>query len=223
METKPYRLIMKKNPYKGKLITFSGIDGSGKTTLAKLLYTYLDKKGVPVFQYKTPSIKIKQYSYQKEYELSYFNTDESKLDLFSLCTISLGDRYLLLKKSIIQQLKEGAIVICDRYVFTAFVEMLSFNLPKQEVRLIKQLIKRFLQPDLAFFLEVDPEIAFKRIVNRNNKDEQFYDENKLRLSSKFFLKVASNNDYSIVLSQNESIENSFGTIKNNVDDLLAKK
>ena len=217
----PRKLEMNKNPYKGKLISLSGIDGSGKSSLMNLLNIYLMEKDFNVIQFKTPSKEIKEYSYQKEYERTNFCYEESQLDLFSLCTISLGDRFLLLRKRIIPHIKKGGIVICDRYVFTAIVEMLAFNLPNKEIKLIESIISRFIEPDLAFFLKVDSEIAFKRIAERNDPNDRIIDQNKLKLSAKYFKEIASTNGYPIISTQSDSINNSFKKVKYYVDNLLA--
>ena len=46
---------MRKNPYKGRFFLLEGIDGSGKTTQAKLLAEHLKREGYPVFLTREPT------------------------------------------------------------------------------------------------------------------------------------------------------------------------
>lgn len=93
------------------LITFEGIDLSGKSTQAKLLHDYLKKRKNRSILVREPggtiiSEKIRRILLDRE------NHDMEYLTEFLLFSAS---RHQLVKEVIVPHLKKGFIVICDRY------------------------------------------------------------------------------------------------------------
>jgi len=100
---------------KGKLIVIDGIDGSGKATQSKLLAIRLKKE-----KYKVQQIEFPQYESNLfgeligEYLRGRFG-DFTKMDPRLASVLYAGDRYET-KEKIEKWLKDGSIVIADRYV-----------------------------------------------------------------------------------------------------------
>jgi len=71
-----------------------------------------------------------------------------------------ADRAFHLEKEIIPLLKRGIGVICDRYAFSS----LAFGLPSSnDLDWLINLQRKFLLPDITFFLKVSSEVCIKRI------------------------------------------------------------
>src|SRR5438046_6123348 len=101
------------HPYPGRLITVEGIDGSGKSTQLGLLDRWLTARGYRVRFTEWNSSRLVRRAMKRG----------KKKDLLTPTTFSLlhavdfADR---LTYQIIPPLKDGMIVLADRYGYTAF-------------------------------------------------------------------------------------------------------
>ena len=101
------------NPYPGKLVVVEGIDGSGKSTQLGLLAQWLRSEGHLVIFSEWNSSPIVRATTARG----------KKRQLLTPLTFSLihatdfSDR---VERDIVPALKAGAIVLADRYVYTAF-------------------------------------------------------------------------------------------------------
>ena len=106
------KLEMQKNEFEGKLITFCGLDGCGKTTQIKRLKEWLENNGYKVYLTKQPSDFVRNSDIFRTY------MDSPTHDAFDYRALSLlcaSDRVQHSNRVISQKLKEGYIVISDRY------------------------------------------------------------------------------------------------------------
>jgi dTMP kinase len=106
---------MIKNPYPGKFIVFEGLDGSGQSTQANLLKSFLTEKGLAVVLTKEPT-KVSSVS-QKIREVL---DEKRKITPKELQELFVQDRREHLADLVIPALKENKIVISDRYFFSTF-------------------------------------------------------------------------------------------------------
>lgn len=186
---------MKKRIRKGILIVFEGIDGSGKTTQAKLLYQKLDSLGFDVELFKEPSSstwgrKIKEYSL---YEDSL--TPEEELELF------IKDREENIKMNIKPSLAKKKIVLLDRYYFSTIAYQGAKGI---DIELIKRLNKKIaIEPDLVFIFDVEPKIGLARIENRKKKEKLFEKEDYLKKVREIFKSI--DNEKIIKIDASKSI------------------
>ena len=98
------------------LITFEGIDGSGKSTQAKRLYEYLKARGYKVSLYRDPgSTPLAEKI--RELLLSFEMDPTTELLLFE------SARSSLVWERIFPDLKEGKIVILDRFIAVSYTHL----------------------------------------------------------------------------------------------------
>src|SRR5512140_3873018 len=97
----------------GKLSAVEGLDGSGKSTQVYLIKRWLDLSGYKVFFTEWNSSSIVREATRKGKRRNLLTPTT-----FSLihCT-DFADRY---ERQILPLLKAGYLVLCDRYMFTAF-------------------------------------------------------------------------------------------------------
>lgn len=169
---------MKKNIYPGKFIVFEGLDGSGQTTQANLLKNFLEKKGFNVFLTKEPT-KDSEFGKIIDKVLHH----KEKISSLELQKLFIKDREWHLKNVIEPTLKEGKIVISDRYFFSTF----AFGGIDVDMEKLIKLNDKFLMPDLTIFLDVRPEICIKRILKRKKEIAFFEKEEKLKRVYKNYL------------------------------------
>lgn len=152
---------------RGKFITFEGCDGCGKSTQLRLWSDYLTKTGVPhIFTREPGGGKISEAI--REILLNGKNaemTDECEALLYAAArTQHLSDR-------VEPALKEGKLVVCDRYVdsslaYQAYARGLGVDL----ISKINSFALEKYPPDVTVFIDLTPEEAFARKHGADEND-----------------------------------------------------
>jgi dTMP kinase len=197
---------------KGFLVAFEGIDGSGKTTQAKLLYEHLTMKGLKVVSSKEPTDSI--YG-QKIKKLAQGERDLTKpLDEYRLF---INDRKIHVENLINPALQEKKIVILDRYYFSTIAYQGALGL---DVGKIKEENESFSPiPEIVFLLNVPPRVGIIRIQKgREEKPNLFEQEKYLSDVSKVF--NALNEDYIVHLDGVDGVDIIHNKIINVIDDVV---
>jgi dTMP kinase len=139
---------------RGKLFVVEGIDGSGKSTQLDLLHKWLVSQGyLVVFSEwnSSPIVKTTTKRGKKRHLLSPVS--------FSL--IHAADFANRIHAEILPALQAGAIVLADRYVYTAFARDAVRGLSKDWLR---RLYSFAVKPTLAFYFDVPLDEAVHRIM-----------------------------------------------------------
>lgn len=140
--------------YPGKLIAVEGLDGSGKSTQLYLLKRWLEMKGLKVHltEWNSSLLVKKATSKGKKRQLLTPTT-------FSLihCT-DFADRY---ERQILPLLKAGFIVLCDRYIYTAFARDAVRGCPRPWLH---KLYSFACTPDITLFFNTPLPVALGRIL-----------------------------------------------------------
>jgi dTMP kinase len=145
--------------YPGRLFVVEGVDGSGKSTQIALLRQWLISEGYTVFfsEWNSSPLVKKTTSKGKKKQLLTPTT-------FSLIhATDFADRT---EHDIIPPLKAGAIVLADRYIYTAFARDAARNVDRQWVR---ELYQFAVKPTLAFYYRVPLEVSLSRILTGRNE------------------------------------------------------
>ncbi len=145
--------------YRGKLIIVEGIDGSGKSTQIDLLYKWLEAQGKTVyFSEWNSSDLVKSTTRLGKKEKMFTPTTFSLLQ-----ATDFADRW---ENRILPMLKAGAIVLADRYAFTAFARDVARGVDRGWVRNLYSFAP---QPDLAFYFRVPLGVSVDRILSARAK------------------------------------------------------
>jgi len=168
---------------KYRYIAIEGIDGSGKTTIANLLYNELSKMYNKIILMKEPydndlSKKIKEII-SKEHEK---NLDYGYL-LALLFTADRSIKNIDLKK----YLNNDYIVISDRSIYSTFSYQILYE--GINIEWLKCVSKYIIRPDITFILDVDPKIAVERINLRSKNITSYENIEFLRKVRENFLKL----------------------------------
>ncbi len=141
--------------FPGKLFVVEGTDGSGKSTQLALLHQWLKAEGYPVFFSEWNSSPLVKDTTKRA----------KKRHLFTPTTFSLlhatdfADRT---ERDIIPPLKAGAIVLADRYVYTAFARDVARGCDRAWVR---EVYRFAVKPTIAFFFRAPLDVAIDRIIS----------------------------------------------------------
>src|SRR5580692_6651481 len=139
----------------GRLFVVEGIDGSGKSTQLSLLHKWLEAKGYGVvFSEWNSSMLVK--------DTTKLGKKKKMLTPATFSLIHCTDFADRTEKSILPLLKAGAVVLCDRYVYTAFARDVARGMDRQWVR---DLYDFAVQPTVAFYFRVPLETAIGRLLD----------------------------------------------------------
>lgn len=149
---------------KRKFIVFEGIDGSGKTTQVELIAKWLESMGESLLVTKEPGGTELGAYLRNVLTGRYQNIElcpEAELLLFA------ADRIQHVKEVIVPALLQGKTVLCDRFTAsTTAYQGYGRGLNKRLVGQINRMSTAGLLPDLTVYLDLDVEIALKRIAAR---------------------------------------------------------
>ena len=156
---------------RGKFFTFEGIDGSGKTTISKMVYEELRKKWDVVLT-KEPTDSWLGKSVEKAIE--------EKKDAITISLLFMADRNEHLK-DIHKWIEEGKVVLCDRYMDSTFAYQSAHldDVMDNPLRWLKGVHAPFLiKPDKTFLFVIEPSKAISRIKRKKTffENESFLEK-----------------------------------------------
>lgn len=138
----------------GKLFIVEGIDGSGKSTQLDLLHKWLVSRGhLVAFTEWNSSPVVRQTTKRGK--------DDRLLSPASFSLIHAADLADRVEHQIIPALKAGAIVLADRYIYTAFARDVARGVDREWVRAIYSFAVR---PTAAFYFRVPLDESLQRIL-----------------------------------------------------------
>jgi dTMP kinase len=141
-------------------VTFEGGEGAGKTTLIRNLEKELTKNGHAVSVTREPGGT--QLGHQIR-DMLLHQKDKISISPMAELNLFLADRAQHIEEFIKPALRDGKIVLCDRFndstiAYQGFGRGLGFEKVEQ---LCLGTCQGFL-PELTFFLDLDPQIGFER-------------------------------------------------------------
>ena len=190
---------------KGVFICIEGLDGSGKTTQAKLLAKKLGKT-YDVIYTSEPSNGLIGSFIRNSYLYG-----ENRLSPFVEALLFAADRIEHVENEIIPALIKGKIVISDRYVYSSLAYQGAGEVGLDWIQTIN---KSILNPDLAIFIDVEPEKVLARLNPEKSVMENLETQRKVR---KVYLKFVANKKLILLNGENSKTkvaEDLFSLVQN---------
>ncbi len=181
---------------KGLFIVIEGIDGTGKSTQAKMLKRALEEAGQTVILDREPS----DGPYGKILRDSATTgrlSPQEELDLFH------KDRKHHLEELILPALQRGETVILDRYYFSTMAYQGQRGFDQQEIRATN--LSFAPNPDILFILDLCVDIARERIGVRGDTTNEFEKRDALQYCRDTFLSV-SHEEFAHVIDSSQTID-----------------
>ena len=209
------RLKMRPNQTKGRLFTFCGLDGCGKTTMLTMLKEDLEKEH-EVFLTKQPTNAVRESEIFRTY---MDKPDHTAFDYRSLSLLAASDRLQHGSKVIEKEMAEGKIVISDRYFYSCLANLRARGFEKD--KWIYQIAESVVKPDAAFFFDVPVEIAVKRVRSREAEKDRYIDmELQYRLREEYLAICKANNG--VLISTEMPVEDCYAIVKKEVERVMRK-
>lgn len=197
---------MKPNHFNGKLIAFDGPNGVGKTTLIKKVYDALSKNGISTYTTKEPTSSA----------LGIFAKEIAKtLSGDALACLVAADRYDHMMNDIIPYLRNGYVVLLDRYVLSSLILQ---RMDQVDVDFILAVNQNILAPDLQVAVEASVAVIEERLMRRNPETLTRWEQGRTEEEISFLREGASIlKDFGIstlMIDNTENLENNVTTIIN---------
>jgi dTMP kinase len=141
----------------GALFVLEGSDGSGRSTQIALLTEWLESQG---FAVATMGLR-RSTLLAKDIDVLL---GENTVTRLTLALMYAADFYDQLENRIIPGLRSGLIVLADRYIYTLIARSVARGLHRDYLHGIYE---NALRPDLTFWLDVRPELAFERLFKKS--------------------------------------------------------
>lgn len=162
---------MRKNDNPGKLITFCGLDGSGKSTMIDLVAEALRARGKRVFLTKQPTYSVRNSDIFRNFQ----DTDtHDGYEYLSLSMFAASDRIQHVSQVIVPKLKEVDYVISDRYIYSCLANLHARGYERDSW--LYEIAPAIVKPDLAFFVDVPVDTAIERVRMRANERHRYIDK-----------------------------------------------
>ncbi|GGD04195.1 thymidylate kinase [Thalassobacillus devorans] len=160
----------------GIFITFEGGEGAGKTSVLKTVAEELNTKGYDVLATREPGgIEIAE-------KIRHIILDpaHTSMDGRTEALLYAAARRQHLVEKVLPALKEGKVVLCDRFVDSSLAyQGYARGLGMDEVFQINQFAIENRMPDITLFFDIKPEDGLKRIAANKGREQNRLDMEKL--------------------------------------------
>jgi len=208
--------------YPGRLITLCGVDGSGKTSTSEAIRRHLAERVARTFVTRTPTTSTRQHAFFRALVDTDADGARPPVDLLAVCLVLLGDLRQHLTEVIEPRLRDGYVVICDRYFYTHLAEMLARAAHPTDAEAVFPLAPYFIRPDVAIFMDVGADVAAERVRARGDVNDRPAHRALAEAQVRAYRAVAAHNGL-LRISSEQPLETSLATARLAIDRCLASR
>ena len=192
---------------KGFFIVFEGIEGSGKSYQAKILYNKLKKLNKKVILTREPGGTKSAEIIRKIILKDYFEKNKKiKFDKYTDTLLYLASRNEHVKNKIRPALKQGNIVICDRFIDSTYAYQVEGKKVKNDfIKKIHNQIIGNLRPNLTIVLKVQQKSFVRRLQKRKTRNR--YDNFPVKFylkAQRSFIKLSKNKKNYVIFDSSKN-------------------
>lgn len=205
-------------------ITFEGGEGAGKSTAIKKIVEKLQKEGREIVLTREPGgtpigEEIRSIILDKK------NTD---MDVRTEALLYVASRRQHIVQKIIPSLKEGKMVLCDRFLDSSLAyQGYARGIGIDKVYEMNQFATEGVEPDLTLFFDLDPEEGLRRIAANNNREVNRLDVEKLSFHQKVregFLLLAKKFPHRfVVIDASQNAQKVFEDAYKEIENILKRR
>ncbi len=154
---------------RGIFITFEGPEGSGKTTHSRLLCGFLRKKGYKVLHTREPGGVLISEKIRK----ILLDPKNKGMDVACEMLLYMAARAQIVKEKILPGLKQGKIVVCDRFTdATLAYQGYAGGMDLKVIDNIAGVVTKGLKPDITFLLDIEAGAGLLRAGRSKDRMER---------------------------------------------------
>jgi dTMP kinase len=133
------------------------LDGSGKSTQLQLLQFWLQAEGYEVIITEWTSSKLIKRALKA-------GKKQASMDPMLLSILNASDFAEMHERHIVPALQRGAVVLADRYVYTALVRNFARGVERSWIEGVYSFVTR---PDLAIYFQIAADQSLERILSNH--------------------------------------------------------
>lgn len=178
---------------KSLFITFEGVEGAGKSTLIQSLREFFDQKKIRCMQTHEPG----GTAFGKQLREILLHREPNLISKKTEILLFLADRANHVEQVILPALRQGSIVLCDRFNDSTIAYQSDIGTDHSKLQELCNFATDNLQPNITFLLDIDPLLSLGRLGTRDyfeNKEITFHTGVR-----KKFLELASNHKKRFVI------------------------
>lgn len=198
----------------GLLVAIEGIDGAGKTSVATLLAQWCGERGLGTLLSKEPT-GLKWGTELRKSAKEGRLTLEEELRYFEL------DRRDHISRSIRPALREGNIVILDRYYWSTAAYQGARGADVDKILTEHESFAPI--PDIFFVLNLDVDAGLGRIRSRGDKPNLFESKHALLKAKQIFVQLAERHKNSLVVDSSGHLRETFEQVILHFQQVALKK
>ena len=165
----------------GFLLVIEGVDGAGKSTVAKRVVEYCQQQGIPLVASREPTDGPWGRKLRESAQTGRLSLEE-ELELF------IRDRREHVEHRIRPALEAGSVVLLDRYYFSTAAYQGARG--ADPTRILAENEAFAPQPDLLLLLDIDPSKSLHRVHGRGDQPNEFEREAALLEVRRIFLSIS---------------------------------
>lgn len=151
----------------GLFITLEGPDGSGKSTVSRMLVSYLREKDFRVTLTREPG----GTDISEEIRHIILDTKNTEMRNTTEALLYAASRAQHVGEKIIPAMEADRVVVCDRFVLSSLVyQGIGRGLGVDKIKELNDFATTGLEPDLILFFDIDPKVALTRKTKRSKAD-----------------------------------------------------
>ncbi|MCI9049189.1 MAG: dTMP kinase [Coprobacillus sp.] len=205
----------------GFFITFEGGEGSGKTTIAKMIKDQLTKEGYSVVLTREPGgVEIAEEIRNIIHDVKNTNMDKKTEALL----YAASRRQHLIEK-VIPALDKNCIVICDRFIDSSLVyQGIARGIGIDEVYQMNLFATENILPVRTIFFDIKPEDGLKRVYDNKDREVNRLDLETLDFHQKVYegyLDICDKYSERIVkIDASQNIEGVFNQVIEKIKEII---
>ncbi len=142
---------------RGLFAVIEGIDGAGKTSVAKAVVARLNNLGIPaLYTYEPNSPEL----------VEFLNKVGPKMGPIFETLLIAADRYYHVESVVKPAIELGKCVISDRYIYSSIAYQGAQGVPREWIMSVNKFV---LRPDVTLYLDVPAEIGYLRKIHSDTK------------------------------------------------------
>ena len=183
----------------GKLITFEGIDGSGKSTQIKLISEILHNNNIDNIVIREPGGAVIS---EKIRDILLDNNNS--ISKYTEALLFLSSRSQLVNEVIRPALEAGHYILCDRYIdSTIAYQGYGRGIDLSQLETLNDLAIESIYPDMTFILDINVNTSLSRRLKKSKDRMEEVDESFLIKVRQGYLKIAEkHNERCVVVDCN---------------------
>ncbi len=202
---------------KGKFITFEGSEGSGKSTQANLLLSYLKRRGIPVMLLREPGgVRISE-----AIRALLLDVKNSEMTKESETLLYMASRAQLVEEILKPALKKGTVVLCDRFLDSTIAYQGYGN--GVDIAIIKKIgafATQGISPDRTFLFDIDTEKGLSRTNAVKDRIELRSVQYHRRVRNGYLTLAKQNPKRFRVIKVNQGKEEIFEIVRKEIEQFL---